>query len=176
MFNNMDDPTSEYEETINKLSDQITELFTKIHFYQALIAEKDQQISQLTKENYQLKAQIQNLTHEVTPPPYPSQQSYTPPPISESESYTLPPLPESESYSPPPIPEPQSYIPPAPTQEPTSTIISSEDPRINKRVCPSCGAMGFAIREVDDKSKVISYVPRRIYAKKKACTKCRYEW
>jgi len=172
----MDDPTSEYEETINKLSDQITELFTKIHFYQALIAEKDQQISQLTKENHQLKAQIQNLTHEVTPPSYPSQQSYTLPPIPESESYTLPPIPESESYTPPTIPEPQSYIPPAPTQEPTSTIISSEDPRINKRLCPSCGAMGFAIREVDDKSRVISYIPRRIYAKKKACTKCRYEW
>ena len=83
----MDDPTSEYEETINKLSDQITELFTKIHFYQALIAEKDQQISQLTKENHQLKAQIQNLTHEVTPPPYPSQQSYTPPSISVTIIY-----------------------------------------------------------------------------------------
>jgi hypothetical protein len=36
--------------------------------------------------------------------------------------------------------------------------------------------MGFAIREIDDKSRVISYIPRRIYAKKKSCTKCRYEW
>ncbi len=150
----MDDPTSEYENTINKLSDQIAELFSQIHYYQAVVADKDTQITQLANEINQLKAQIQNLTHEVTSPPYPSQQSYTPPPI----------------------PQPQSYIPPAPTQETTSTITSSEDPRINKRVCPSCGAMGFAIREVDDKSRVISYIPRRIYAKKKACTKCRYEW
>jgi len=150
----MDDPTSEYENTINKLSDQIAELFSQIHYYQAVVAEKDTQITQLANEINLLKAQIQNLTPKVISPPYPSQQSYTPPPI----------------------PEPQSYIPPAPTQEPTSTIISSEDPRINKRVCPSCGAMGFAIREVDDKSRVISYIPRRIYAKKKACTKCRYEW
>jgi hypothetical protein len=161
----MDDPNSEYEETINKLSEQIIELFTKIHFYQALIGEKDHQISQLTKENRQLKAQIQNLTHELTPPSYPSQQSYTPPPISKPQALSSPPISESPSY-----------VPPAPQQEPIPAINSSEEPRINKRVCPNCGAMGFAIREIDDKSRIISYIPRRIYAKKKACTKCRYEW
>jgi len=36
--------------------------------------------------------------------------------------------------------------------------------------------MGFAIKEVDDRTRIISYTPRRIYAKKKSCTKCRYEW
>ncbi|MFX0105961.1 MAG: hypothetical protein ACFE75_10785, partial [Candidatus Hodarchaeota archaeon] len=136
----MDDPNLEYEETINKLSEQITELFTKLHYYQAVVAEKDAQINQLTNEISQLKTQIQNISPSLTPPPYPSQQSYTPPSIPKLESYT-----------------------------------SNEDARINKRVCPNCGAMGFAIREVDDKSRIISYIPRRIYAKKKACTKCRYE-
>jgi len=154
MYNNPDDPISEYEDTINKLTDQITELFSKIHYYQALLAEKNNQITQLTNENHQLKAQIQSISHELKPPSPPSQQSYTPPPVLT----------------------PQSFTPPAPQQQPTATITSSTDPRINKRVCPNCGAMGFAIREVDDKSNVISYIPRRIYAKKKACTKCRYEW
>ena len=149
MYNNMDDPTSEYENTINKLSDQIAELFSQIHYYQAVVAEKDTQINQLTNEINQLKAQIQNVSPQLNPPSYPS---------------------------PPPYPSQESYTPLVPEQQSTSTFTSSEDPRINKRVCPNCGAMGFAVREVDDKSRVISYIPRRIYAKKKACTKCRYEW
>ncbi|UCC19539.1 MAG: hypothetical protein JSV62_15800 [Promethearchaeota archaeon] len=154
MYSNPDDPRSEYEESINKLTDQITELFSKIHFYQALLAEKDHQITQLSNENHKLKAQIQDLTHEMAPPTYPSQQSYTPPPIPK-------PLPRSETTL---------------IEQATPTFTTSTDPRINKRVCPNCGAMGFAIREIDDKSNVISYIPRRIYAKKKSCTKCRYEW
>jgi len=170
MYDNPDDPISEYEKTINKLTDQITELFSKIHFYQALIAEKDHQITELTNENHQLNAQIQNVSHELKPPPYPDQQSYAPPP--------------APSPAPPPQSAPISQPVPIPQPTPTTTLIeqstptftASNDPRINKRQCPNCGAMGFAIREVDDKSNVISYIPRRIYAKKKTCTKCRYEW
>ncbi|MFX1418713.1 MAG: hypothetical protein ACFE9N_07320 [Promethearchaeota archaeon] len=154
MYNNPDDPISEYENTINKLTDQITELFSKIHFYQALLAEKDHQISELNNENHRLKAQIQDISHQIGPPTYPSQQSYTPSPIPK-------PLPHSEVPS---------------IEQPKSSFSASTDPRLNKRVCPNCGAMGFAIREIDDKSNVISYIPRRIYAKKKSCTKCRYEW
>lgn len=45
-----------------------------------------------------------------------------------------------------------------------------------KRQCPNCGAYGFAIREIDDKNQIISYVPRRIYAKIKHCTKCGFEF
>jgi hypothetical protein len=153
MYNDPEGPASEYEETINKLTDQITELFSQIHFYQALVAEKEHQIKQLTQENGQLMAKIQNLSHKVKIPPSPSQQSYTPPPAPPQQSYTLPSL---------------------PSVKPTNNSI--DDSRINKRVCPNCGAMGFAIREIDDKSKIISYSPRRMYAKKKACTKCRYEW
>ena len=50
------------------------------------------------------------------------------------------------------------------------------DIRQNKRKCPNCGATGFSIKEVDDKSRIITYVPRRIYMKKKVCTKCRFEF
>ena len=48
--------------------------------------------------------------------------------------------------------------------------------RQNKRKCPNCGAQGFAIKEVDDKTNIICYAPRRIYKKKKVCTKCRFEF
>jgi hypothetical protein len=144
MYNNPENPISEYESTINKLSVQISELFSKIHFYQALVAEKDIEINQLKRENDQLKAQIQNVSTPLKPPTFPSEDSYTPPPL------------------------------PVPQQ--TNRAINVDDTRYNKRICPNCGAMGFAIREVDDKTKIISYSPRRMYAKKKICTKCRLEW
>jgi len=60
-------------------------------------------------------------------------------------------------------------------------IIASVTPsdtniRKNKRKCPNCGAAGFSIKEVDDKTRIITYVPRKIYMKKKVCTKCRLEF
>ena len=57
-------------------------------------------------------------------------------------------------------------------------IVSSSDTNIrqNKRKCPNCGASGFSIKEVDDKTRIITYVPRKIYMKKKVCTKCRFEF
>ncbi|NHJ20947.1 MAG: hypothetical protein EAX91_08400 [Candidatus Lokiarchaeota archaeon] len=60
---------------------------------------------------------------------------------------------------------------PIPTITPVDTSL-----RQNKRKCPNCGAMGFAIKEVDDRTQVISYTPRRIYKKKRVCTKCRFEF
>ena len=159
MYNEIDDPSSEYEITINKLSNHIEELFSKIHYYQALVAEKEIQIKHLIKENQNLIVKVQKLTQKSISPPEPSQESYTPPRLPSSEQYVAPPTP-----------------PPIPPKQPASSFSINEDPRINKRQCPNCGALGFAIKEVDDKTKVISYTPRRMYAKKKSCTKCRYEW
>ncbi len=57
------------------------------------------------------------------------------------------------------------------TISPTDTDI-----RQNKRKCPNCGATGFSIKEVNDKTRIITYVPTKIYMKKKVCTKCRFEF
>ncbi|MHA2035822.1 MAG: hypothetical protein ACW972_05230 [Promethearchaeota archaeon] len=143
MKNGLGEFSSDYEETLDKLSSQITELFSEIHYYKALVTEKENQIIRLTTENSQLKTQIQNMTQPTTPASYPSQ-----------------------------LAQPILTTP----QQVTSTFTPQTDSRVNKRQCPECGAAGFAIREVDDKSRIISYVPRRIYAKKYACTKCRYEF
>jgi len=45
-----------------------------------------------------------------------------------------------------------------------------------RRICPNCGATGFAIKEVEDKTKIISYIPKPQYAKKNICTKCGFEF
>ncbi len=144
----MDDPESDYETIINKLSNQITKLWNQVQYYQVLVTQQENQITKLLNENSQLKAQIQNISPQPTPPSYPSQQSYTP---------IVP-------------------TPTVPTQQAPSTPTSGVVTGTLKRLCPNCGAMGFAIREEDDKSKIISYIPRRIYAKKRVCTKCRFEF
>ncbi len=143
MKNSIEEFTSDYEETLDKLSSQITELFSEIHYYQALVTEKDNQIIRLNTENSQLKTKIQNMTQALNPPSYPSQ--------IEHPTITRPP-------------------------QVSSILTTLGDTRVNKRKCPECGAVGFAIKEVDDKSRIISYVPRRIYAKKMVCTKCRKEF
>ncbi|MFX1499605.1 MAG: hypothetical protein ACFFDH_01420 [Promethearchaeota archaeon] len=159
MYNEIEKSNSEYEITLNKLSEQIEDLFNKIHYYQALIAEKDFQIKKLLKENQNLMAKVQKLSFHSASPSEPIQKSYTTSTLPTNKQLSIPPKP-----------------PPIPLKQPASSITTSEESRVNKRVCPNCGAMGFAIREVDDKSKIISYTPRRIYAKKKVCTKCRNEW
>lgn len=198
MKNNIVDPPPEYEEMLDKLESQITELFSEIHYYQALVTEKENTIIRLTTENRYLKAKIQDLPQQLStlpPPPqqkspssYPSQESFTPPPPPPPPPQHLDPpsYPSRELYVPPP-PRPQHlnapsspsqelYTPPPQPQYTEPILTPSEDTRINKRVCPECGAMGFAIKEVDDRSRVLSYSPQRIYAKKKVCTKCRNEF
>ena len=84
----------------------------------------------------------------------------------KNQIYTL----QNQSYT-PKNPNTESYLKVNPGVSNTQN-----DSTIRKRQCPSCGAMGFAIKEVDDKSHILSYVPRRIYAKKRVCTKCRHEF
>ena len=63
-----------------------------------------------------------------------------------------------------------------PKENITTISPSGANVRQNKRKCPNCGAAGFSIKEVYDKTRIITYVPSRIYMKKKVCTKCRFEF
>jgi len=136
MYNNLDDLPPEYDEELRQLETQISEVF-------ALLEKSEIQISLLKDENFQLKAQIQELQKLPKPTQYKSPQVET-------------------------IKVPKEVVA---TVSPTDTSI-----RQNKRKCPNCGAAGFSIKEVDDKTRILSYVPRRIYMKKKVCTKCRFEF
>ncbi|MHA1240067.1 MAG: hypothetical protein ACTSQU_04665 [Promethearchaeota archaeon] len=55
---------------------------------------------------------------------------------------------------------------------PTTSNPSTATPSIDagfgsgRRICPNCGATGFAIKEVEDKTKILSYIPKPQYAKK----------
>jgi len=160
----MEDLPPEYEKDLSILENQITELFT-------LLEKKEMQLSQLKDENAELRTRIQNLQQQLNQP----QQQLSPPP---------------QQLSPPPqqlSPPPQQLSPPQNTnlqidtiRVPNQQISLATSPSThyisNKRKCPKCGAMGFAIKEVKDKTRLISYVPSRIYATKRVCTKCRYEF
>ena len=167
----MEDLPSEYEKDLKILENQITELFT-------LLEKKEIQVYQLKDENAELRARIKNLQQQLNQPKQqlnPPQQQLNPP-----QQQLNPP---QQHLNPPP----QQINPPQQTSQQIDTIrvpnqeISLEIPpstsfSTNKRKCPKCGAMGFAIKEVKDKTRLISYVPTRIYAIKRVCTKCRYEF
>jgi len=159
MYNNMDDLIADWENKILYLSNQIDELQRQLINYQSLLEEKDRHINQLLSENEQLKARIQN-----------NQQNSVSPSYSTSTSQpTLHPPPQFK-----PSPQTQPHQINLPKISPTGTY--STDVSFIKRQCPNCGASGFAIKEVDDRNRILSYIPRRIYAKKRVCTKCRFEF
>ncbi|MFX1588159.1 MAG: cell division protein ZapB [Promethearchaeota archaeon] len=153
MYSNVDDMVAEYERRINNLTNQISELQNQVYQLQSLIKEKDNQINQLYNENQQMKAQIQSFQQQVSQSPYYGEQPAQVPAQQKAKQT------------------------PVGGQTANSIITSSNDTiTLNKRECPKCGAFGFAIKEVEDKSRLLSYIPRRIYAKKHVCTKCFYEW
>ena len=157
MYNNLEGLTPEDEKELSILENQITELFT-------LLEKKEIQVYQLKDENAELRTRIQNLQQQLSLP----QQQLSPPPqqLDPPQQQLSPPQHTDEQIA--TIRVPNQQIPPETSPLPSFST--------NKRKCPKCGAMGFAIKEVDDKTRLISYVPRRIYAKKRVCTKCRYEF
>ena len=46
-----------------------------------------------------------------------------------------------------------------------------------RTTCPMCGSTGSSIKQIEDKTKVLSYVGHiPMYAKKHVCKKCGYEF
>jgi hypothetical protein len=169
----MEDILSDWEDRINFLSDHIEELESQLQYYQNLVAEKDTIINRLLEENKSLKSQGIIEQQPISIPSEPPQEL----------QYEIAP---QTNISPPNLhPPPEIGVSP----ELNSTNINIDmnpsvlvdnmmnfDSEIRKRQCPQCGAQGFAIREVEDKSRLISYLPHRIYAKKRVCIKCRNEF
>jgi len=166
----MEDILSDWEDRINFLSDHIEELESQLQYYQNLVAEKDTQIKNLIEENNSLKSQ--GIVNE---------QTIAMPSASPQElQYDV----ASQTNIPPPNLHPPPEIEISPELNSTDINIDmvpvdnvvNFDSGLRKRQCPQCGAQGFSIREVDDKSRLLSYLPHRIYAKKRVCIKCRNEF
>ncbi|MFX1276541.1 MAG: hypothetical protein ACFFBP_06865 [Promethearchaeota archaeon] len=179
----------DYEDRIDTLNLTIEELENELKKFSIIINEKDYQIKQLMEENSRLQAQLQNKIvyrgpdptsppriDPVGPPAYDVRVNITPdhikhPGLTPVLKVQSNPINTSHPVSIPRVKPLKSHVP----QEKQQYQLKTSKGTL-KRICPHCGAMGFAIKEVDDKNKIISYVPRRIYAKKRVCTKCFYEF
>ena len=171
MINNIEGLSPEDEKELSILESQISELFT-------LLDKKEIQVYQLKDENAELRAQIKNLQQQLSQPQQQlsqPQQQISPPQqqISPPQQQLKPP---QQQLSPPQHANQQIDTIIVPNQQISLATSPSTSHSTYKRKCPKCGAVGFAIKEVDDKTRLISYVPSRIYAKKRVCTKCRYEF
>ena len=124
-------------------------------------SEYEKKVNQLSSQIVQLQAQIETLKALI-----------------DDKEYIISQLNNENSQLKAQINRNQQQASPArpPTQYVDPTLTANTEIFTNKRKCPVCGAMGFAIKEFEDKSRIISYIPRRIYAKKKVCTKCRHEF
>ena len=169
----MEDILSDWEDRINFLSDHIEELESQLQYYQNLVAEKDTLINRLIEENNSLKSQGIVNEQPISIPSIPPQElQYEIAPQTNIAPPNLHPPPDVGISS--ELNSTDINIDMVPSV-PVDNVVDF-DSGLRKRQCPQCGAQGFAIREVDDKSRLISYLPYRIYAKKRVCIKCRNEF
>ncbi len=66
---------------------------------------------------------------------------------------------------------------PSPSKSASTGFTGGEELDIGlqrRNVCPQCN--GHKVREVEDKTKIVSYIPKVMYGTKMVCTTCRYEW
>ena len=175
---------------------QITQLNSQINSFQTTIEGFQNQITQINNEKAQLLAQLpqlQNQLQQVQQENLNLQQQIGPLHAQISQ------LQEEISYKEKRIQElkePKAVMPSSLAQGitsqsptfgssptiPTTSTPSTATPSIDagfgsgRRICPNCGATGFAIKEVEDKTKILSYIPKPQYAKKSVCTKCGFEF
>ena len=174
---------------INQLSGQIQSLQTTIEGFQG-------QITQLNNEKAQLQAhipQLQNQLQQVQQENMNLQQQIGPlqaqiNKLQEESAYKdkrIQELKEPKAVMPSSLSQGITSQSPTLGSTPsfgTSLTSSPTTPSVSagmgsgRRICPNCGATGFAIKEVEDKSKILSYIPKPQYAKKSVCTKCGFEF
>jgi len=178
---------------INQLAGQIQSLQSSMEGFQAQITQLNNEKAQLQAHIPQLESQLQqvqgqNMTLQQQIGPLQAQIAK----LQEESAYKDKRIQE--------LKEPKAVMPSSLAQgitsqsstlgstpsfgtSPTSSpSISAPAPSVGggigsgRRICPNCGATGFAIKEVEDKSKILSYIPKPQYAKKSICTKCGFEF
>ncbi len=150
--------SSRDENKVRELSNQIHQLKARLLDYKAQLDLKDNQIHLLNNENLHLKFQLKNQNKQSEIGQYSTST------IKQYSNQTKKSINQGTNQ----LLTPNQYV------DQTSTFIPGKS--VNKRQCPQCAAIGSHIKEYDDKKRILSYVPRIIYAKKYVCIKCRYEF
>jgi ABC-type transporter Mla subunit MlaD len=164
--------------TMGGFQTQITQLNNEKAQLQAHIPQLESQLQQVQQENMNLQQQIGPLQAHISKLQEESAykdkriqelkepKAVMPSSLAQGITSQSPPLGSTPSFGTSPTSSPSI----TPTPNITGGIGSG------RRLCPNCGATGFAIKEVEDKSKILSYIPKPQYAKKSVCTKCGFEF
>ncbi|MFW9945440.1 MAG: hypothetical protein ACFFDX_01280 [Candidatus Odinarchaeota archaeon] len=158
-----------YQNQINQLNNEKAQLQAQLPQLQGQLQRVQQENMNLQQQIGPLQSQINKLQEELTYKERRIQELKEPKPV----------MPSSLAQG---ITSQTSTFGSSPSfgtsAGPTST--PSQDVGVElggtRRICPNCGASGFAIKEVEDKTKIISYIPKPQYAKKNVCTKCGFEF
>ncbi|MBY9006971.1 MAG: hypothetical protein KGD63_09440 [Candidatus Lokiarchaeota archaeon] len=158
MNSNAKDLQSNYEQKFKELSDQHLQMQNYINELESNNELKDREIYRLKNENSQIISQLHKLqlSSSINLHPSPKLNLQNPEKTASQQNQN-----NQSNYKESELVNPETY---------------SKQSSSYKRECPKCGAMGFAIKEFEDKNRIISYIPRRIYAMKRVCTKCSHEF
>lgn len=129
----------------------------------------------LLNENESLRLQLEEVTSELPTSEIPMESSVSQPekaPLREDTNVT-------SKISAPVVVPTSSQGRKAESRQ--STTLHTIDPVVARlsdqtaRIkCPNCGSI--KLKEIDDKTKVISYIPQVVYSKKTLCTQCGYSF
>jgi DNA repair exonuclease SbcCD ATPase subunit len=158
--------TEAYQQQVKQLTDENAQLQAHIPGLQQQVQELQQHNSMLQQQIGPLQAQITKLQEEVAYKEKRIEELKEPKavmPSSLAQGITN----QTTSYGTSPSMIPTTTSAPSTSVQPASS---------GRRICPNCGASGFAVKEVEDKTRIISYIPKPIYAKKLVCTKCGFEF
>ena len=161
--------------TIEGFQSQITQINNEKAQLQAHIPQLQNQLQQVQQENMNLQQQIGPLQAHISK--LQEESAYKDKRIQElKEPKAVMPssLSQGITSQSPTLGSTPSFGT-SPTSSPTTPSVSAGIGS-GRRICPNCGATGFAIKEVEDKSKILSYIPKPQYAKKSVCTKCGFEF
>ncbi|HMF33157.1 MAG TPA: hypothetical protein VKK79_17155 [Candidatus Lokiarchaeia archaeon] len=143
----------EKEQELSSLSNKLEDLNGKIEDLQGQVAEKDARIKDLSEP----------------------QAVFQPDLVSRSQAGQRGPAPRAET------PGGGAKAAMGPGRVSGSSAPARESPgggaemsTGSRHVCPNCGST--AIKEVEDRTRIVSYIPKPIYAKKMVCKKCSFEF
>jgi chromosome segregation ATPase len=164
--------------TINQLNQQLAQMQADLNSRPSLaeVEKRDQQISNLTGQLGSLNSTIAQLQDEISSKDARIKELSQPQAVFEPSIVHK--TPAAPTFSVPSTPEPVmaahelGRMSPTPAAEPSPPMPSMGGG--GRRVCPNCGSS--QIKETEDRTRIVSYIPKPMYAKKFVCRKCSYEF
>jgi chromosome segregation ATPase len=167
------------QNSIKQLNQQLAQMQLELNNRPsaAEVEKRDQQISNLTGQLGSLNSTIAQLHEEISSKDARIKELSQPQAVFEP-SIVSKAAPVTPTFSAPSPPESVmaahelGRLSPSPAAEPSAPMPSMGGS--GRRVCPNCGSS--QIKETEDRTRIVSYIPKPMYAKNFVCRKCSYEF